>query len=38
MSLDLQDFVLARFGRCEIEIGVNRQLGVVTMRLVPRVR
>jgi hypothetical protein len=36
MSLDLQDFVIAHFGRYEIEISVNGQPGLVTTLLVVR--
>ena len=36
MSLDLQDFVIALFGRYEIEISVNGQPGLVTTLLVQR--
>lgn|SRR6476660_1938289 len=36
MSLDLHDFVVAHFGRYEIEISVNAQPGLVTTLLIAR--
>ena len=36
ISLDLQDFVIERFGRYEIEISVNAQPGLVTTLIAVR--